>query len=129
MERGQYREYRPAGFDVNDNTQGFMVDAGSLHDFLSHPEDRRDARGMRYRLTHILVLVGLAKLAGEDWRHLRLGHAQRVMAAVNNLVLGLLIRRGVSNVPWQRLRYAAQWDQPLKLITSAWFGLCTCPGW
>ena len=54
----------------------------------------------------------------EDWCHLRLGHAQRMMAAVNNLILGLLLRRGVSNVPKQRRRYAARWDEALKLITS-----------
>ena len=55
----------------------------------------------------------------EDWCHLRLGHAQRMMAAINNLVLGLLLRRGVNNVPQQRRRYAARWDEALQLITSA----------
>ena len=54
----------------------------------------------------------------EDWCHLRLGHAQHMMAALNNLVLGLLLRRGVRNVPRQRRRYAARWDEALKLITS-----------
>ena len=53
----------------------------------------------------------------EDWCHLCLGHAQ-MMAAINNLVLGLLLRRGVGNVPQQRRRYAARWDEALKLITS-----------
>ena len=55
----------------------------------------------------------------EDWCHLRLGHTQRMMAAINNLVLGLMLRRGVKNVPQQRRRYAARWDEALKLITSA----------
>ena len=55
----------------------------------------------------------------EEWCHLRLGHAQRMMAAINNLVLGLLLRRGVKNVPQQRRRYAARWDEALKLIISA----------
>ena len=59
-------EYSPAGFDVNGDTQGFMVDMGSLYDFLSRLEDRRDARGIRYKLVHILIFVVLAKLAGED---------------------------------------------------------------
>ena len=54
----------------------------------------------------------------EDWCHLRLGHAQPMMAAINNLVLGLLLRRGVRNVPRQRRRYAARWNEALKLITS-----------
>ena len=59
-------EYSRAGFDVNGDAQGFMVDMGSLYDFLSRLEDRRDARGIRYKLVHILVFVVLAKLAGED---------------------------------------------------------------
>ena len=54
----------------------------------------------------------------EDWCHLRFGHTQRMMAAINNLVLGLLLRRGVKNVPQQRRRYAAHWNEALKLITS-----------
>ena len=39
-------EYSRAGFDVNGDAQGFMVDMGSLYDFLSRLEDRRDARGI-----------------------------------------------------------------------------------
>ena len=54
----------------------------------------------------------------EDWCHLRIGHAQRMMAAINNLVLGLILRRGVRNVPRERRRYAARWNEALKLITS-----------
>ena len=72
--------------------------------------------------THWNIENGLHYRRGEtmreDWCHLRLGQAQRMMAAVNNLVLGLLLRRGVSNVPQQRRRYAARWDEALKLITS-----------
>ena len=59
-------EYSPAGFDVKGDSQGFMVDVGSLYDFLSRLEDRRDVRGLRYKLVHILIFVVLAKLAGED---------------------------------------------------------------
>ena len=55
----------------------------------------------------------------EDWCHLRLGQGQRAMAAINNLVLALLLRKGGNNVPQQRRRYSAHWDQALKLITSA----------
>ena len=54
----------------------------------------------------------------EDWCHLRLGNTQRMMAAVNNMVLGLLLRYGIRNVPSQRRRYAAHWNEALKLITS-----------
>jgi hypothetical protein len=42
------------------------VDLGSLYDYLARLEDRRDPRGVRYRLVHILVFVLLGKLAGED---------------------------------------------------------------
>ena len=66
-------EYSPGEFDVNvanppgrGDAQGFMVDIGSLYDFLSHLEDRRDSRGIRYKLVNLLTFVALAKLAGED---------------------------------------------------------------
>jgi predicted transposase YbfD/YdcC len=52
----------------------------------------------------------------EDWCHLRLGHAPRMMAALNNLVLGLLLRRGVKNVPEARRAYAANWPEAMRLI-------------
>ena len=59
-------EYSPDGFDVNGEAPGFVVDLGSLYDFLSRLEDRRDSRGIRYQLVHILVFAVLSKLAGED---------------------------------------------------------------
>ena len=54
----------------------------------------------------------------EDWCHLRMGPSQRMMAIINNLVLGLMLRRGVRNVPQQRRLYAAQWNEALSLITT-----------
>lgn len=55
----------------------------------------------------------------EDWCHLSGGHNQRMMATINSLVLGLMLRMGVRNVPKQRRLYAAHWDRALKLLTSA----------
>jgi len=52
----------------------------------------------------------------EDWCHLRTGRAPRVMAIINNLVLGLLLRRGVKNVPQARRYYAAHPNDALQLI-------------
>ncbi len=52
----------------------------------------------------------------EDWCHLRMGHAAHMMAAINNLVLGLLLRRGVKNVPEARRAYDANWQDALQLI-------------
>lgn len=54
----------------------------------------------------------------EDWCHLRLGHTQRMMASINNLVLGLLAKRKVTNVPQMRRRFSAYWNEALELITS-----------
>lgn len=54
----------------------------------------------------------------EDWCHLRMGHAQRMMASINNLVLGLLAKHKVSNVPQARRRFSAYWNEALELITS-----------
>ena len=47
-------------------SSGFVVDWGSLYDFLTRLEDRRDPRGVRYPLARVLTLALLAKLAGED---------------------------------------------------------------
>ena len=86
------------------------------------PEQATPQRLLEIARTHWNIENGLHyrrdETLREDWCHLRLGHAQRMMAAINNLVLGLLLRRGVSNVPQQRRRYAARWIEALKLITT-----------
>ena len=63
----------PAQSDVNvpgsgdqDKISGLVVDLVSLYDYLARLENRRDPRGVRYRLVHILIFVLLAKLAWED---------------------------------------------------------------
>jgi predicted transposase YbfD/YdcC len=53
-------------FDVNMASDGFVVDVHSLYAWLGKLQDKRDARGVRYSLVTILVLIVLAKLAGED---------------------------------------------------------------
>jgi predicted transposase YbfD/YdcC len=55
----------------------------------------------------------------EDWCHLRHGHATRVMATINNLVLGLLLTRGITNVPQARRRFAAHPEEALGLVLHA----------
>ena len=42
-----------------------MVDMGTLYEFLSRLEDRRNCRGIRYKLVNVLAFVVLANLAGE----------------------------------------------------------------
>ncbi len=55
----------------------------------------------------------------EDWSHLRKGNAPRMMAAINNLVLGLLLPRGITNVPQARRRFAAYPKDALRLVLRA----------
>jgi predicted transposase YbfD/YdcC len=52
----------------------------------------------------------------EDWCQVRMGQAAHALAVINNLVLGLLARCGVKNVPQARRRYVAHFDEALALI-------------
>ncbi len=52
----------------------------------------------------------------EDRCRLRTGHAAQVMAAINNLVLGLLLPKGIKNVPQQRRFFAAHPQAALALL-------------
>jgi predicted transposase YbfD/YdcC len=53
----------------------------------------------------------------EDRTRVKIGQAARVMATLNNLVLGLIARQGVRYVPEARRKFAAQPDLALQLIT------------
>ncbi len=52
----------------------------------------------------------------EDRCTLRTNHGPEAMAVINNLVLGLLLRRGVTNVPDARRNFDADPHQAWKLI-------------
>jgi hypothetical protein len=60
-------KYTPVAFEINVGPDGLLFDVGSLFEALLSLHDQRDARGIRYSLVTVLVLVVLAKLAGEDW--------------------------------------------------------------
>ena len=47
-------------------TEGIVFDIGALTQYLKHITDVRKARGQRYSLEFLLVLIILAKLAGEN---------------------------------------------------------------
>jgi predicted transposase YbfD/YdcC len=53
----------------------------------------------------------------EDRTRVKIGQAARVMAILNNLVLGLIARYGVRYVPEARRKFAAHPDLALRLIT------------
>lgn len=59
-------KYTPLAFEINLRDDGFIFDVGSLFEVFAGLHDGRDARGIRYALTTILVFVVLAKLAGMD---------------------------------------------------------------
>jgi predicted transposase YbfD/YdcC len=52
----------------------------------------------------------------EDWCHLRKGHAAHALAIINNLVLGLILRQGLQNVPRARREYDAHPEMALRLV-------------
>jgi predicted transposase YbfD/YdcC len=54
----------------------------------------------------------------EDRCTLRTGHAAEMMSLINNVVVGLLLGRGVTNVPDARRDYAANPQQALDLIVG-----------
>ena len=47
-------------------TEGIVFDIGVLTQYLQQVTDRRKARGRRYSLAFVLILIILAKLAGEN---------------------------------------------------------------
>lgn len=55
----------------------------------------------------------------EDACGLESNPAQRILSTINNLVLGLLLSRGVQNVPSARRRFNAQPQQALALLVGS----------
>ena len=47
-------------------TTEVVIDVGSLYSRFEGLKDSRKPRGLRYRLVHILVMMVLAKICGED---------------------------------------------------------------
>lgn len=47
------------------NATGLIYDLGSLYDYLTQVPDSRDARGKQYELAELLLLMVLAKMAGQ----------------------------------------------------------------
>jgi predicted transposase YbfD/YdcC len=55
----------------------------------------------------------------EDWCQVRRGTAPQVLATINNLVIGLSLRRGKRNLPRLRRRFNAFPNEALQLLLSA----------
>lgn len=54
----------------------------------------------------------------EDHSQLRMGHAPHLLAILNNTVLGILARQGVTNVAHARREFAYQFDKVLHSLAS-----------
>ncbi len=62
-------KYTPLAFEINlsaNDSNGLVIEVGSLFEALCRLQDQRDARGLRYALVTVLVFTVLAKLAGEN---------------------------------------------------------------
>lgn len=59
-------DYTNLTADEDVNANGLIYDIGSLYAYLEKVADTRHARGKRYPLVMLLILVLLAKLGGED---------------------------------------------------------------
>ncbi len=59
-------DYINVPLDQEISVTGLIYDLGSLYDFLTRVIDPRDARGKRYLLVELLVLMILAKMAGQQ---------------------------------------------------------------
>ncbi len=75
------------------------------------------SRTHRVRLFVRSVILAYAATR-EDRCTLRRGHGAEAMAVINNLVLGLLLRRGVKNVPDARRDFDADPKQAFDLIVG-----------
>jgi len=78
--------------DLPTETQGVVFDLGGLYAEFERLTDQRKARGKRYRLALVLLLIVLAKLCGEDRPY---GMAQWISARTHSLIaiLGLACHR------------------------------------
>lgn len=59
-------EYSTIGKGQEISAEGVIYDKGSIHGRLQRLTDIRKARGKRYSLTTLLMIVLLAKLSGAD---------------------------------------------------------------
>ena len=113
-------KYKPLSFDVNLSPEGFLVDLNSLFAALTELGDNRDARGLRYALVTVLVMIILAKLAGED--HLR-GIAQWVALRNEELarVLGLAKPQAPHATTYSRVLRRAIDIEEFEQVVSQFF--------
>jgi predicted transposase YbfD/YdcC len=103
--------------DLTSDMPGTVFDLGGLYTEFDKLSDTRKARGKRYRLALVLLLVVLAKLCGEDRPY---GIAQWLTARTRSLIamLGLSCHRLPSHNTYRRvLRKAVDVAQLQQAVT------------
>jgi hypothetical protein len=75
--------------------------------------------GLRYRKD---------KTLREDACRLKRGEAAQVMAVINNLITGLVLKQGIRKLAGARRKYSAYRVEALNLVFTPVVLLCNCPG-
>jgi predicted transposase YbfD/YdcC len=99
--------------------EGWVFDVGSLYARLSQLKDQRDRRGVRYPLAAVLVIVVLAKLAGED-KPLGIAQWARHRAAYLAPALGLKRVQMPHEVTYSRVLGHAVVADELERVVGAY---------
>ncbi len=93
------KKYIAPTFDVNFDPAGLVIDLTSLYAAIEN--------GLHYRRDDTLR---------QDRCTLRMGHAAQMMAAINNLVFGVLRRIGWTQIPDARRHYATNLGESTTLV-------------
>ncbi|MBA3441027.1 MAG: ISAs1 family transposase [Pyrinomonadaceae bacterium] len=96
---------------------GTFFEVGSLLAALAHVTDQRSARGVRYDLAPVLVLMVLAKLSGED-RPSGIAHWVSLRAAWLVKALGLKWKRTPHDATYRRVMASAIDVGELEAVVS-----------
>ena len=99
--------------------EGLVFDVGSLYARLRQLRDKRDLRGVRYPLAVVLVIVVLAKLAGED-KPLGIAEGARHRAAYLAQALGLRRAQMPHEVTYSRVLGHAVDVNALERVVGAY---------
>ncbi|GHO80455.1 hypothetical protein KSD_82260 [Ktedonobacter sp. SOSP1-85] len=80
--------------------QALLFDLEALYGQLQHVKDRRD------------------RTLQEDHSQLRMDHAPHVLALLNNTAIGLMARRGETNLPHAKRTFSYQIDKALSNVVA-----------
>ena len=113
-------KYTPLAFEINLRPEGFVFEVGSLFEAFAGLHDQRDARGVRYALTTILVFIVLAKLAGENQVR-GIAHWVKLNIEVLAALLALTRVQAPHATTYSRILGKALVLNELEQVTSAFF--------